>query len=192
MRILVERLEETPAELSFEADTAWWEAHVPASPDLPSSLDAPLAIRVRGYRMADDLLLEGRLEGGLSLECSRCLARYRHALAEGFRLVLEPAGGRVPADPEGAQALERDGMCLGEDVETGWYQGAEIDLATFFEEIIVTALPVKPLCREDCRGLCSQCGADRNSEDCGCAEIQKPSPFAVLEKLRDGMRKGEQ
>lgn len=191
MRILVERLEETPTEFDFEADTAWWQAHVPRAPELPEALEDPLAITLRGYRMADDLLLEGAVAGGLPLECSRCLARYRHALAERFRLLLEPAGGRVPADPEGAQALERNGMCLGEDVETGWYRGTEIALDALFEEIIVTALPVKPLCREDCAGLCSQCGADRNQQQCGCAEFKKPSPFAVLEKLRDGMRKGD-
>ena len=191
MRILVERFEETPTELSFEADTAWWRSNVGASPDLPASLDEPLRIGLRGHRMGDDLLLEGRLDGELALECSRCLARYRQPLREAFRVVLEPAGNRVPADPEGAEALERDGMCLGEDIETGWYRGTEIDLGPFFREVVVTALPVQPLCREDCAGLCPRCGEDRNQVACDCPEFRNPSPFAVLETLRDGLRRGE-
>lgn len=191
MRILVERFAETPADFGFEADTAWWRAHVPAAKDLPSELDAPLRVAFRGHRMGDDLLIEGSLDGAVPLECSRCLARYRHRLQEPFRLLLEPAGSRTPADPEGAGALERNGMCLGEDIETGWYRGLEIDLAAFLQEVVMTALPVKPLCREECAGLCPRCGGDRNQVACDCPEIEKHSPFAVLEALRTGRREGE-
>ncbi len=191
MRMLVERFEETAADFAFEADSAWWRNFVAASPNLPSELDEPLQIALRGYRMGADLLVDGRLEGDVLLECSRCLARYRHRLHEAFRLLLEPAESRLPADPEAARALERDGLCLGEDVETGWYRGPEIDLGPFFQEVAMTALPVKPLCREACKGLCPRCGEDRNQVACDCPEFQKPSPFAVLETLRDGLRKGE-
>ena len=191
MRMLVERFEETAADFAFEADSAWWCSFVPMSPTLPAELDEPLRFVLVGYRMGDDLLIDGRLEGGVALECSRCLARYRHRLHEAFRLLLEPAGSRLPADPEAARVLERDGLCLGEDVETGWYRGTEIDLGPFFQEVVMTALPVKPLCREDCKGLCPRCGGDRNQVICDCPDFQKPSPFAVLETLRDGLLKGE-
>jgi uncharacterized protein len=87
--------------------------------------------------------------------------------------------------------LARDGLCLGEDVETGWYRGLEIKLGPFFHEVVMTALPVKPLCREDCAGLCPRCGGDRNQVACDCPEFEKPSPFAVLETLRDGLLRGE-
>ena len=192
MRLPVDRFEETPTELAFELGADWWRACVPEAPDLPAGLDAPLQLGLRGHRMGDDLLVEGRLSGELDVECSRCLARYRHPLHEPFRLLLEPAGTRIPADPEGAQALERDGMCLGEDIETGWYRGTEIDFGPFFREVVVTALPVKPLCREDCAGLCPRCGGDRNQVACDCPEFRKPSPFAVLETLRDGLRRGDE
>ncbi|MBW2268210.1 MAG: DUF177 domain-containing protein [Deltaproteobacteria bacterium] len=191
MRLLVERFEETPVDFAFEADSAWWRSSVPASPGLPAALDEPLHFALRGYCIGDDLLVEGSLEGRVPLECSRCLARYRHDLREAFRLLLEPAGSRLPADPEAAEALERDGLCLGEDIETGWYRGLEIDLGPFLREVVMTALPVKSLCREDCAGLCPRCGGDRNQVACDCPEFQKPSPFAVLETLRDGLRKGE-
>jgi uncharacterized protein len=191
MKMLVESFEETPTDTVFEADAAWWRRLFGPSKQPVPELEEPLRVHVRGYRIGEDLLVEGRVEGSLPVECSRCLARYRHPLHEAFRLLLEPAGSRLPADPEGAAALERDGLCLGEDDETGWYRGLEIDLGPFIQEVVITSFPVKPLCRDDCAGLCPRCGGDRNQVACDCPEILKPSPFAVLEALRDGLRKGD-
>lgn len=191
MRIPLERLKDRPSEHAFQADTAWWRRVASPARELPGALEPPLAVRLHAHRMGEDLYLEGSVAGSLELECSRCLARYRHGLHEPFRLVLEPAGGREPADPEGARALARDGMCLGEDAETGWYRETEIDLSEFVYEIVALALPVQPLCREDCAGLCSRCGAELSLGPCGCSEIEPDSPFAVLAVLREGSGKGE-
>jgi uncharacterized protein len=191
MKLLVERLSSTPTRFHFEADSAWWAALRPREAGLPTQLALPLAFELSAHCMGHDLYLEGSAAGELELECSRCLARYRHGLREPFRLVLEPAGARVPADPEAAQALARDGMCLGSDLETGWYRGSEVHLGHFFLEVIALALPVKPLCREDCPGLCSRCGADLGQGPCGCSDARPDSPFAALAALRTGLRGGK-
>jgi uncharacterized protein len=185
VKILVDRLSATPSEFCFEANAAWWRSVMPASPTpLPEPV-APIVFRVTAHRMAEDVLLEGRSEAVLELECSRCLARYRHDLREAFRLVLEPAGGRTPADPEAAQALAKDGVCLGDEIEVGWYRGKEIDLDAFFREVVSLAMPVQPLCSEDCAGLCPHCGIDLSERTCDCRETKVESPFAVLAALRD-------
>ena len=194
MKIQVERLGESPTTLVFEGGGGFWSEHVgvgPALPGGPAGSGATLVVHLDAHRMGDDLLLEGRLEIAPELECGRCLARYRHALCEPFRLVLEPAGARIPADPEAAAALARDGICFGEDIETGWYRGSEIDLSHFFAEVIALALPVQPLCREDCAGLCPRCGADRNAVACGCPEIVSHSPFAALAALQGTRTRGD-
>jgi uncharacterized protein len=191
MKLALDRLTDSPTPFVFEGGAAWWRSSLPGAPGLPGELDEPLHISVRAHRMGDDVYVEGSLEGDLELECSRCLARYRHRLSESFRLVLEPAGSRLPADPEAAEALLRDGVCLGEDIDTGWFQGSELRLGPFFHEIATLALPVQPLCREDCAGLCPRCGADRNRESCECREIETESPFAVLRTLRGGQTEGE-
>jgi uncharacterized protein len=191
MKILVERLTATPDAHSFEADSAWWQAGGPAQRGLPRELPGPLRLEVRTQRFGEDIYLEGQLEGALELECSRCLARYRHRLREHFRLVLEPAGERTPADPEGAAALARDGVFLGDDFETGWFRGKEIHLGSFALEMFALALPVKPLCEEDCPGLCPHCGVELKSGPCGCSETRADSPFAALAALRDRPRQGE-
>jgi len=192
MKILVDRLTATPTPLRFEAGSGWWQQHMPAGRDLPRELLQPFVIEGEVYLMGEDVYLEGVVEGSLELECSRCLARYGHRLREPFRLVLEPAGSRVPADPEASAALARDGLCLGDEFETGWYRGGEIRLDSVCLEVISLALPVQPLCREDCAGLCARCGADLNAGACGCREATPKSPFDVLAVLRDGELKGAQ
>jgi len=191
VKLLVDRLTTSPQAFAFEAGTSWWRAAVPAQEGLPRELEEPFRIALSAYRVGDDLILDGEVRGVLPLECGRCLARYREMVREPFRLVLEPAGARVPADPEGAEALARYGMCLAEELEAGWYRGSEIDLSGFVQEIVCLAIPVQPLCREDCAGLCPRCGVDRNAETCGCPQTTGDSPFAVLKALRNGSRGGQ-
>ena len=185
MKIHVDRLTESPESYDFEVGDSWWRGHVAAGPGIPESLAEPVRVAVRAHKLGEDVLLEGSLTSAFELECSRCLARYRQPLRESFRLVLEPAGDRVPGDPEAAQALARDGLCLGDEFETGWYRGGgEIQLDSVCVELIALALPVQPLCREECAGLCPRCGADRNTSPCECTEVRPESPFAALASLR--------
>ena len=184
MKLPLERLSATPTHYAFEADTGWWQQQLQPHWGLPTALDEPLVVALDAHVMGEDLFLSGSLTGGLPLECSRCLSRYRHALGESITLVLEPAGDRAPADPEGAASLTRDGVCFEDELESGWYRGDEIELAGYFLELIVLALPVKPLCGEGCLGLCPSCGVDRNVEACDCAGPVSISPFSVLADLR--------
>jgi uncharacterized protein len=186
MKLSVDRLTSSPAPYVYHGDAGWWRKHLPTGHGLPETLAEDFAIDIQAHMMGEDVYLEGRLTGALDLECGRCLARYRHALRESFRLVLEPVGTRVPSDPEAVVALDRDGLCLGDEFEVGWYRGGEIRLDSVCLEVISLALPVKPLCREDCAGLCGQCGADLNAGPCGCDPAVPNSPFAALAALRGG------
>jgi len=192
MKIEVERLTSDPLPFAFEEGTPWWAQRMLAQPGVPRELAEPIVVEGNAYRggAGEELVVEGTVAGALDLECARCLARYRHRLHEPFRLVLEPAGTRTPAEPEAAEALFRDGLCLTDEIEMGWYRGSEIQLDEVCLELISLALPVKPLCREDCAGLCSRCGADRNESSCSCDEVAPNSPFAVLAALRGGKAEG--
>lgn len=186
MKLEVERLTAEPSPFAYEEDGGWWTARNPRDASLPRDVAEPFRIEGVGYQPAgsEEILLEGTITGAFELECARCLARYRHRLREPFRFVLEPAGLRTPAEPEAAEALVRDGMCLADEFELGWYRGSEIQLDSVCLELISLALPVKPLCRDDCAGLCPRCGADRNEAPCSCSEAASSSPFAVLAALR--------
>ena len=191
MKLLVDRIVEEPSEHTFEPEPAWWEEACTAISELAGADRKSFSLAFRAHRMAENLYLEGGIAGRVELECARCLTRYVHALGEDFRLVLEPAGDRVPAEPEAAEALARDGLALGDALEAGCFKGPEIELGAYLREVVALGLPVKPLCREDCRGLCPRCGRDRNRETCGCEETRPESPFAVLAALRDGPSEGE-
>lgn len=193
MKLEVERLTSEPRPFAYEEGSGWWCARMPHQAGIPRELAEPFAVTGNAYRGAgEEILIEGSIRGALELECARCLARYRHRLSESFRLVLEPAGQRTPAEPETAMALVRDGMCLSDEIELGWYRGSEIQLDAVCLELISLALPVQPLCREDCAGLCPRCGSDRNEGPCGCSEANPNSPFAVLAALRGGSSGGTQ
>ncbi len=184
MKLQVDRLSDSPTWFQLEADPGWWSEVCALVPELEGEPHEAFALGLHAHRMGAELYLEGSASGSVELSCGRCLRRYRHALREPFRLVLEPAAERVPADPEGAAALARDGLWLSDDLETGWFRGHAIDLGPWFRELLALALPVQPLCREECRGLCPRCGVDRNLESCGCAQTSAHSPFAVLGKLK--------
>ena len=93
-----------------------------------------------------------------------------------FDLLLKLGRPPVPA-----QEMELDSEELDED----YFQGDELDLNVLLREQILLALPLKPLCREECRGLCRQCGANLNRESCSCAAPGFNSSFAALEKLKN-------
>ncbi len=191
MKIPVDRLTATPQRFDFRGDSGWWCGAIRPAKGLPRELDEPIRFAIDARCIAENLFFEGSAEGALELECARCLARYRHSLRERFRLVLEPSGNRLPADPEGAAALVRSGMCLGDELESGWFRGSEINLEAFFVELVSLALPVKPLCRTDCAGLCPRCGAERSAGGCECSNANSSSPFSVLASLRGELTGGD-
>jgi uncharacterized protein len=65
------------------------------------------------------------------------------------------------------------------------FEGDEIDLVDGIQEQVIMALPFKPLCREGCRGLCPQCGADLNLGDCACSEPPVlEGKFSILKNFK--------
>lgn len=188
MQLFVARLNQDPTELVFRG-TPEWLVGLAADPELTDAIREEIRFTLRAHRMNEDLYLEGEATGSYELRCGRCLKRYRQPVHEPFRLVLEPAGSRSPADPEGAAALVRDGLWLSEELEAGWFRGSEVRLDHFLHEVVAAGLPPKPLCREECAGLCATCGKDRNLESCDCREQRPASPFSALAGLRDQLAK---
>ena len=78
---------------------------------------------------------------------------------------------------EGERELEED------DLTTAFYEHDEIDLDHLMREQFHLALPMKPLCREDCKGLCPRCGANRNTTTCTCEVRWEDPRLAGLKAL---------
>jgi uncharacterized protein len=122
-----------------------------------------------GYALDAQLVYEGQLE------CSRCLAAYPFREDEAFTLVLYPRAEQPAADVE-----------LGKgDFDTVYYSEPLVPLSPIAEERVQMALPMKPLCKPDCRGLCVTCGNDLNQRECACARETIDPRWEALKALKE-------
>lgn len=107
--------------------------------------------------------VRGRFDATLPLRCARCVEPFAWSGGAEFRQVLLRSGDdreEVELDPDQLDASELIGDVL--------------DLAALVREELLLALPDKPLCREDCKGICARCGAELNREACTCAPEVDP------------------
>lgn len=125
-------------------------------------------------RRGGEVQVTGSFQATARLQCSRCLEPLVSQVAPAVELHLVPAPGVRHEEVE----LGRD------DLELDFYQSDTLDVARLVRSETDLALPMKPLCRADCRGLCPACGGNRNLASCGC-EIRTVDPrLAPLEALR--------
>jgi uncharacterized protein len=97
----------------------------------------------------------------------------------------------LPRAAEQEEAQEEEVELSDRDVVVGYYQDDRLDLGEVVREQILLALPLKPLCRPDCQGLCPRCGKNRNVSPCGCAPEEEPGDrrFEPLRRFIDKNRK---
>ena len=135
---------------------------------------APVDLAFEIHKDKDKFRLVGTVTTELELQCSRCLEPFRLPVAAPLDLRYLPAS-EVSTDTE----REVDD----EDLETSYYENDAIDLNELLREQFYLALPMKPLCRDDCRGLCPQCGTNLNTGSCDCAPVWEDPRLAPLKNL---------
>ena len=124
---------------------------------------APVTLATDVRKDANKVRLVGSVKTTLECDCSRCLEPFAVPVDASFDLLYLPAGTTVPvAADDDEQEIQAD------DVGVSYYKDDEIDLGELMREQFYLALPMKPLCRDDCRGLCPVCGVNRNRETCTC------------------------
>ena len=119
-----------------------------------------------------DVLVQGQLEATVPQTCGRCVEPLRTRVTVDVDACLAPR----PAAGDNVE-LRAD------DLDTDFYANDELDLGALIETETTLALPMRPLCREDCRGLCPVCGVNRNFTSCECRERQPDPRLAVLRQL---------
>jgi uncharacterized protein len=116
--------------------------------------EAPLVVDVMLERVPDGIVVHGRVETAYEAQCSRCLRPLTRTVSTPVR-----------------ELFERDPI----DGQTYPLEGEEVDLELPVRDTLLLDLPVAPLCREDCAGLCAMCGADLNETECDC-DPNPPDP----------------
>ncbi len=121
--------------------------------------------------------LIGRVTATLEVTCGRCLEPFTLPVDEPFDLLYLP---HTENAGEGEIAIEED------DLSTAYYRDEEIDLGHLAGEQFYLVLPMKPLCADECRGLCPQCGTNLNSGSCTCQPAWEDPRWAELRGLTGG------
>lgn len=173
MRIRVEEIRETARSLDFSEEVEELNELLSRSDPVDYQFERAADVHVSHYRCGEDLLFDGSYATTVAGTCSRCLESYPFALDRHFSFVLKPA-------PEGAaDADSKEG-----DRALGFYSGDEVDLSPLLREEMILSLPTRPLCREDCPGLCPQCGRHRGRGSCDCHEEWLDPRLAPLRALK--------
>lgn len=184
-RILLEGAQEKPLFFSGEADVA-----VEALGGEPLLAISPLALEGEISFVDGEYFLDSVLSFEGSLECSRCLEPYEFREKGPVRLRLHPRPGAAGEEAgarrrESAAGPEAEGEPLDEaDLDVVFYDEPVLPLEEIAREQALISLPMKPLCSEDCRGLCPECGKNLNAGDCACAKERVDPRLEVLKKFK--------
>jgi uncharacterized protein len=170
MKLDVSNVPETGLVVNVELDAS--EIDISGA---PADLAGNPRLEGRVLEVDEKILLKGSLSGAFSLSCSRCLSSFSH-----------PFGIEVSAEYANAAEKEPDDQAdaVPPEVTRIAFVGDEIDLSLGIREDLLLNVPLKPLCREDCRGLCPQCGVDLNEGQCKCEKKTVDPRLAGLRDIR--------
>jgi uncharacterized protein len=174
LKLSIAGLDEAGLDFSFVLDARWFADWREQDPSLDFRAPDGLAVALHVQRHGRDILVRGRLQGSIELSCSRCLATFAQAVAGDFDLLLAP--GPAPLRAREEELSE-------EDLTLDYYTGDEVNLESILREQILLLLPLKPLCDDNCQGLCPRCGADLNRGACACPAPAAAASLAEAAKL---------
>src|ERR1700688_207542 len=154
------------------------KTYAPGSVDFHSSeikqLE-PLEVNATAELLEGQIRVEGQLDTKIELQCARCLEPVVEEVNRAFDLFYAP----LPKDEKPKEDRLKD-----DDTEIGFFQGEGLFLADVVKEQVLLALPLKVICQSDCRGLCPNCGANLNHEECRCETHATDPRLAPLARLK--------
>jgi uncharacterized protein len=127
------------------------------------------------HQIIQDIRVKGDLSTRLEWACARCLEPVILDVQRNFDLLYRPLGsdaGRAELSVTAAEA------------EVSYYEGEGLLLEDVIREQVLLAVPLKAICREDCKGLCPHCGKNLNSGQCSCAEPVEDPRWNALKEIR--------
>jgi uncharacterized protein len=133
-------------------------------------LVSPVTVSLDIDRNGDEIFLTGRAAVATEMECARCLKPYAFTLAAPIQIAVMMGDVEEGAEREGLMQVARGTNC--------------VDLSDEVRSELLLRVPLKPLCAEECRGLCPTCGADLNSGDCSCGSAPGDPRWDALKRLK--------
>jgi uncharacterized protein len=200
MKIYLHEITEQETELDFSEEDTWaldavtlvdeapaMQGGLPPAPKPSRAIDGNIKIR----RVDDVIILDANIETDVRLLCSRCATPFSLKCTPKFTALFcqdaATAGmghlfeGRPNGQNHGKARHEHDATDNGLDIT--YISDDFIDLAAVITEQLRLQMPLQPLCKQECNGICHRCGTDLNAGRCACAKLEKQSPFSVLKDL---------
>ncbi len=169
MKIVLSEITEEGLEIDFKE----------TFPEGPLRLLSPVNAKLRIDKVGSEVLARGEVNSDIELQCSRCLNKFSRPVSVNINVVYHPL---EELTGEEKHEIKED------ELDMGFYKGDELDIYDLVQEQMMLSVPMKPLCRETCKGLCSRCGADLNVSMCSCQQKEPDPRLAVLKKLFDGRK----
>jgi uncharacterized protein len=144
--------------------------------EIAVALEGPIVASFEIERLGNEVQVTGTVSATALLQCSRCLTPFRYPLGGEVEATFAPPAKL--AEGEHQHELTQDEL----EVEPLVQGGA--DLRGVIAEQIHLNIPLKPLCREDCPGICPHCGRPAGAGECGCAPVAGDSRWEALRKLK--------
>lgn len=119
--------------------------------------------------------IAGNITAEIEIDCTRCLSPIKTTLDFPFKVVY--------VTPEN-YTQDEEAELRAEDLDVAVFEGDKIDLPELAREQILLNLPNRFLCRENCRGLCPKCGANKNTASCNCEEKELDPRWQGLRELK--------
>ena len=142
--------------------------------------EGPVLIELHLNRNVDIVYAALTARATLVLECARCLRSFRHDIEGSVSFVVQrlKMGETAPQKLEEGEEEDEDNLIYMQ------YNERSIDITNFVRDAVILSIPLKPVCDEQCKGLCPVCGENKNERDCGCVEKQTDPRWQSLSKLK--------
>ncbi len=210
MRVYLHEITESDHELDFTETEAWVKSILEAADEkeeTPSLLGRPkkefersAQIHFNLRKVDETIIVSGDIDTKVRLLCSRCAAPFDFPIQDHFTALYtkdkEMAGVAYLDNKETPRGTKKgfarhahdyhqvSGTEANSDLEIGYIPEDFLELPDVLSEQIHLRIPFQPLCKETCKGICSNCGADLNVGRCACAKIKSRNPFSILKDFK--------
>ena len=174
MKLRLLDITEQEKRLESSEDASHYPALAAAIADGDCVFLAPVTARLAVLKEYDHIRVAGQVGSTVRLQCARCLVDIDREVVSRFTIFYTKATGT--SQDEEVELTE-------EDLVAATYSGDEIDFAEEVAEQLLLELPYKPLCDENCKGLCPSCGTDLNRSSCSCVTATSLS-FSPLQGFK--------
>ena len=174
MKLKVGNILEEGLDLRFSQEGKKFLELLPDKEKIDFSLHG-VAVACFAKKVRSTVSLQVKLDTVVDSNCSRCLEPVAYPIKTAFACILIPEGRGID---------EEDLSTSDEDLNVSYYREDLIDLDALVLEQLVLQIPIKPLCKEDCKGLCPRCGMSLNAAACGCGTDVFDHRFAALKRFK--------